>query len=199
MVPQEDKRTPKEKMRDATTLQEKIAAVTKIPHRTDGGRKLKNPPKEIKEALIEAEKKEKVPRKVTKKQIRKDERKKKKGTPPPNCRYVEGIECIFAGDKWLGQTIELKERDRLNRPRKNVFCKQVCLSLVMAKHQTVSMFSIGVTLTKQMAQIVGALNVLAQQAQPAPQIAVKKHPNAPATSLREMREEPEINIEKPDK
>ena len=67
----------------------------------------------------------------------------------------------------------------------------------MGKHQTVSLFSVGVTLTKQMAQVTAALNVLAGQVQPMPEIAERKHPNAPSTSLRKMRETPETKPKPP--
>jgi len=180
------------------TLQEKIAAVKKIKHRTDGGRKLKNLPKEVKDALKKAEQEAKVPPKVTKKRKKQAKKKEEKELPPPLCRYVEGIVCIYAERRWKGSSKDFHERDRLDRPKSNVFCKTVCLPLVMGKHQTVSLFSVGVTLTKQMSQIIAALNITAGAKQPMPEIGRKKHPSAPETSLRQMREDPDNITKKPE-
>lgn len=182
---------------------EGIEKTKRIKHRTDGGRKFKKKPKEVEEGLKEAEEEAKTPPKVVKKKKRQEERKEKKSIPP-FCRYIDGIECIYANVRWPGIAEELKGRDKLNRPeqKKNAlhsFCKDTCLAKIMPMHQATNFFAVGATMTKQMSQIVAALNILARQKQPPPQIAERKHPLSPPTSLRKMADTPETTPETPTK
>lgn len=174
-------------------IQKKISEVAHNPNRTDGGSKFKKLPPEAADAL-KKQKKAPIPRKVQKK--RKKQEDKNKPKPPPFCRYIEGIECIYAGVKWAGIADELKTRDKLDRPMQKKdairsFCKDTCLAHVMGKHQVTSMFGMGVTFSKQLAQIQGALNIIAGQNQPLPKVPERKHPSAPSTSLRTLASQPD--------
>lgn len=177
---------------------EGLKKVTKIPQRSDGGSKFKKVPPEATAALKDAKKKKKLPRKVLKKRAKQE--KKTKPLPPPLCRYIEGIDCIYVGAKWIGIADELKKRDKLGRPKpESNFCKATCLPHVMGKHQVTSLFGMGVTVSKQFSQMIAALNVIAQRRQLAPKVAERKHPSAPATSLRTLSKTPETNIKPPAK
>jgi len=174
---------------------EGIEKVMRIKHRTDGGRKFKKKPKEAEEGLKAAEAEKKLPPKAVKKRKRQEGKKTKKNIPP-FCRYIEGIDCIYTNLRWPGIAEELKSKDKLGRPmqKKNAihsFCKDTCLAKIMPMHQTTNFFHLGATLSKQISQIVGALNIIAGQQQPPPQITEKRHPLSPSTSLRKLAKTPE--------
>lgn len=193
MVPQD---SPQDKQ---ATIAERIANTKKIPHRTDGGRKLKKKPKGIDEALKKAEEEAKqVPRKIARKRAKK--KKKEKGKAPPNCRYIEGITCIYAETRWAGMADEIKIRDDLGRPKNVKFCTHICLAHVMGKHQVTNFFGMGMTLSKQLSQVIGALNTIAAGKIPKdnkPKLAETKHPLAPAVSLRTPAPTPDKKKKKP--
>jgi len=201
MDPQEQK--PK---RLDSDIIEAMRKVKKIDHRTDLDR-FKKFPKEVKEAIEESQKKlkeeeteEKVPRKIQKKRDKQAKREAKKNLPPPMCRFLGDIECIYYKRKWPGMALALKERDKLGRVSdKSGFCSQMCIQHIIPKHIETNKYALGTVISKQLSQITYALNVLASQRQSPPQIAEKRQVTSPAVSLREVQETPEKINPKPDK
>ena len=72
----------------------------------------------------------------------------------------------------------------------------------MGKHQVTNFFGMGVTISKQLTQITAALNIIAQgkiQKNVIPPLGERKHPQAPATSLRTLASTPETKPKPPAK